>query len=160
MMRYLTQLWKKLTPNEQNSWEPLAHDFNITAFNAFIRWNQDGWHANETPHYTPGPDSGTTPPPPGTMIAQGRTGHAQLREFLSYAPTRVGWIIYRSQDSNEPNSARNAIAIRPEPPASHYATYTDSPLAPGTYYYWARAFNKTGRCSDSSIRKTTIPPVT
>lgn len=49
MMKFLSQQWDGLSSAEQTSWDDRAAVTNISAFNAYVKYNMARWGANDLP---------------------------------------------------------------------------------------------------------------
>jgi len=149
MMQWLTQHWDSLTPGSKTSWSIPAAIDNITPFDAFIQLNLQRWATGLYPgHLYPIAESRA----PSTAafnsaVPQGRG------ILLTYTVTNFyyagGTIFYRTNSTGFTPHYTNAIRTLDPAPVGP-ATYFDTPLTPGTYYYRQYFFSDDGQLRTSS----------
>lgn len=143
MFKFLSQIWDGLTDANQATWEDRADDMIVSAFNAFMSYNQRRWRDFDTPtNEDPATETGTAPTgPTGTATPNVRSMTLEITDGAN-APD-FGYAIFRSLTGTFTLNWDNCIAVVPWD-SGGVTTYIDSPLEPDTYYYNAIGFLATG----------------
>lgn len=144
MIKFLTQYWTSLTAGEEADWDTRAAATNISAFNAYVGYNQERWGRYAFPSkLDPATEAGT----PGTILAP--TAVAGSRSILLSVPISVladnwGVVIHSSLTTGFTPSRTTARQVIP---AESVATFTwlDFPLDVGVeVFYRFESFDDEG----------------
>lgn len=151
IIAFLTKEWAKIDASSQASWEQLAKQKNVSPFNAYVGTNAFDWRNALYPAKAyPAARSSTAPSAP-TLSAQG--GQRQATITITKGATQPSWgySIHRSTTSGFSPSWTNCIALVPID-SNGNASYIDTPLAAGTYYYTAIPFNDDGKAGSAATQ--------
>lgn len=134
MMAFLGSLWAGIAGATQDSWNALAAAKGYSPFNAYVSANLKRWQANAGPSQASPAADASTPLTITTMTLTGEAGYATVEITPSGNTALWGYAIFRDDAQiTNPNWA-NCIACI-EANGSTPVTYTDAPLAAGTYHY-------------------------
>jgi hypothetical protein len=144
VMAFLARQWANLTEAEQSSWEEKAKQTNVSPFNAFAGTNAFEWRNGHYPSKKYPAARSSTPPSAPTVSVTG--GQRQVTISITTASTKPSWgySIHRSTQSGLTPSWTNAVALVAAD-SNGNATYLDTPLPAGTYYYVVKSFNSDGK---------------
>lgn len=144
MLKFLAQFWQSLTAGEQTDWETRAAATNISAFNAFVAYNQERWGRYAFPSkLDPATEGGT----PGTILTP--TAVAGSRSILLSVPISVvadnwGVIIHSSLTTGFTPSRTTARQVIPAESVDTF-TWLDFPLTVGVeVFYRFESFSDEG----------------
>lgn len=141
MMRFLSTRWAALTAGQQSSWLPLSEVDNISAFNAYVRFNMNRWTQWTDPLVDPAQAAGTIPVM-GALTATPGVKQVSLSQVITTANDIDGIVIARS----------TATGYTPAKTDTKYvARFTaspvvvvDTPMVAGTYFYRIAGFTNGG----------------
>ena len=143
MLAFLGAHWAGLAAGVKDDYEEGALARAISAFNQFCSVNLARWQQNKPPSDAYPAAEAATPLTVSTMTCTGHAGYATVELTPSGATAIGGYVIYRdTAEITTPNWA-NAVAVI-EADGANPVTFTDSPLAAGTYHYRAQAFCNDG----------------
>jgi hypothetical protein len=143
MFKFLSQAWAGLGTTPQASWDDRADDLVVSAFNAFMGYNQTRWRNFLAPTDTdPAAETGTAPTGPTGVATPGVRSMTLVITDGANAPD-FGYMIFRALATGPTLAFDNCIAVVPWG-SGGTTTYIDTPLVPDTYYYNAIGFLKTG----------------
>lgn len=152
-VKFLGQQWAKLNSSQQATWDDPAKQTNVSPFNAFVGKNAYDWRNQLYPSKTyPAARSSTAPSAP-TVTATGGTRQATITITKGATAPTWGYSIHRSTSSGMTPNWTNCIALV-EIDGSGNASYIDTPLNPGTYYYTAIPFNEDGKNGTAATQTT------
>ena len=142
MLTFLAKAWAAIKVAEAADYQTLADAAEISTFNAYVGANLDRWQENKGPgqSYPPADASGAT-----AITSAPLTGHADYVTAVVTPATNAniwGIMVWRDSVSVVPTWA-NCIAVYFQASVAAH-TFTDSPLAAGTYHYRFAQFNKDG----------------
>lgn len=143
MFRFLSQNWAALTTVQKATWDDLADAGIISPFNAFMQQNQARWRNFLTPTISwPATESGTAALTP-TIVATG--GLRQVSIAYSTATINDNWglNIFRDPVTAFTPAWTNCVQSVLFNTTGG-ATWVDTPLDPGTYYYRYMTFTDDG----------------
>jgi hypothetical protein len=148
MMRFLSQAWKALGSTIWSDWEDRAKETTISPFNAYISYNMARWRRFlGCSQLDPATEASTA----NTVSAITATG--AIRQIaVSITPTAATalWAYAIFRDAAAPTTAfSSCIAVILANGASA-VLYVDTPLAPGTWHYKAKAINTDGKFGTDS----------
>ncbi len=135
MLKFLSQEWTNLTTAQKDDWTSRAAATVISAFNAYISYNQSRWRSYKNPSkLDPADETGT---PPGVCITTATGGIRQIQlSIADHATDKPDWayVIHRSTTTGFTPAFSNVVAITPWDVAGT-TVYIDTPLEIATYYY-------------------------
>ena len=157
MMRFLTSQWAALTPSHQITWLPLADQLRLSAYHAYLKYNQERWShfLGPSKEY---PAAEIIPP----LSPGGWSATAMYLETRLQIPSRValgGWghITYRSTPALYTPSLSTVKIVHAMNPVAP-SIFKDTPLPPGTYRYMRNHFSTDGTITpNTEYRTVTIP---
>ena len=144
MMKWLSQEWKNLTTAEQATWINLAKITEITPYHAYVAANQLRWFHYATPSKRyPATE---VKPPPGGVNATAVGGVGMVTYTVPFLASAGDWgiLLLRKRGSYPTLTRQYAVALFPRQPAGN-SVYVDTPLEPGTYYYFNIGFHGDGK---------------
>ncbi len=143
MFRFLAQRWAGIAAGDQSTWDSRADDMIVSAFNAFMSYNQIRWRNFTTPsEVDPAAETGTPPTgPTGSATPGVRSMTVAIVDGVN--PPDMGYAIFRSLTSSFTLAWSNCIAVV-DWDSGGTTTYIDTPLVADTYYYNAIGFLTTG----------------
>jgi hypothetical protein len=151
VIKFLGQQWNGLSAQNKASWQTIASQDNVSPFNAYVGKNAYNWRNALYPSQAyPAARSSTAPSAP-TVTATGGTRQCTLQITKGATAPTWGYSIHRSTQTGITASWTNCIAVVPVD-ASGNATYIDTPLAAGTYYYTAVPFNADGKAGTQATQ--------
>ena len=155
MIRFLTTEWTGLTESEKDSYAEAALDFSIARYHAYLKLNMQRWRIFHRPTKPwPPPDGGLYP----NITPTSADGYYRMA-IVGWTTNiiRDGWgnCLFRSQSNGFTPTRNDTVHVEPLVDATAQ-TWTDTPLAPGTYYYRQAAFNWTGRTNVFTPQKTAV----
>lgn len=157
MVTFLNLNWSELDQEDKDLWNPIAAANKISVQNAYLAKNMERWTTNSAPSDDPAqqpPDSAKRPyfyPP--LLLGRG----ARLRAICSPILNSCAMVFYRDVNGLAPPTWENAVhVVKITAPASIY--WTDTPLAPGSYYYHAISFTHHGVFSVQSDQRLIVIP--
>ena len=153
VMAFLARQWAKLTAAHQSTWEAKAKQTNVSAFNAFAGTNAFEWRNGNYPSKTYPAVRLSVPPSAPTVSAQGSQRQVTLNITKGTIPPGWGYSIHRSTQSALTPSWTNCIALVAKDEDGN-ATYLDTPLPAGTYYYIVKPFNDDGKDGAASAQQS------
>jgi hypothetical protein len=143
MMSFLSQVWVNLIAGEKDDYEAGALSKSISAFNEFISQNLTAWQNFVSPSKNWPAEHASTGLTVTTQTLTGGAGFATIQITPSGATAIWGLLIFRSlAEITVPSWANCIAAINAN--GANMVTYTDSPLAAGTYHYRTAVFNDDG----------------
>lgn len=147
MMTFLSQIWDGLSAANKATWDTRADSLGISAFNAFVGWNQGLWNRYKGPTKEyPATEAGAGGDAPTTTVTAG-VKELSLSIAHGVASPDWGWVIHRSTSTGFTPSRSTAVAVIPT--SADPDVYLDAPLLTGTtYYYRVQGF------SDDSVLGT------
>lgn len=143
MMSYLAQVWASIGTVAQSTWNELATQKAISAFNAFVSENLARWQMVKAPTQAMPAAEASTPLTVSNMTLTDGVGSVTVSLTPSGATDIAGFVLCRSTEAITTPSWENAIAVV-EADGVNAVTFVDSPLDAGTYHYRAAVFNTDG----------------
>lgn len=144
VVKFLGQQWASLDDTAKSSWQELATQTNVSPFNAFVGKNAYDWRSQLYPTKThPAARASTAPSTPTITITAG-TRQASIAIAAGSTKPTWGYSIHRSQQTGLTANWTNCVALV-QADANGAASYIDTPLQSGTYYYVAKPFNADGK---------------
>jgi len=141
MMRFLSQEWAGLSAPQQASWEGLMAADNISAMNAYTRFNMNRWTQWQDPLVDPGQAAGTNPVI-GALTMTGGIRQASGSQVITTANDIWGLLVAVSLTTGF-TPAKTDIFLVPTYSASP-VTFVLTPLVPGTYFVRTAGFTTGG----------------
>lgn len=142
-MKFLSQQWKQLTPAQQTTWATLAQATQVSPYHAFIAFNQDRWNNFRAPSKEDPALELEPTPLVRAFLAIGGVKMATIRLLLWFPYDEWGVTIFRKPNPTYPFGHDQCVLWVPIF-GQRVTDYVDTPLAPGTYWYTARAFTNDG----------------
>lgn len=143
VMRYLSQQWANLSTVEQATWQAYADQLVASPFNAYVSRNLFRWRNFLAPGKNdPVPETGTVASVDG-FTATGGVRQVSILVDISIPADNWGCLIFKGA-TGFASSFSNLIAVTRNETGSQDATFVDSPLVPGTYFYNGRLFTDNG----------------
>lgn len=135
MLKFLAQYWVSLSAGEQTTWETRASATNISAFNAFVAYNQERWGRYAYPSKE---DPALVSDTAGTILSP--TAVAGSRSILLSVPIDTlaenwGVIIHSSLTTGFTPSRTTARQVIPAESAATF-TWLDFPLTVGVEVFY------------------------
>lgn len=157
MMGWLARAWASvLTDNNRASWATLAESNQVSPFNAYMTHNLNRWDDSDTfvpdPSTAPAAYSNTTEITGLAVVGN----HVEL-EITPEDPIAVGLLIYRSTIDEFTPSRANLIGVV-DAVSDDPVSFTDGPLASGTYYYRSFSFDATGVIDTGGQQQSAVIP--
>lgn len=144
MFKFLAQAWAALSAADKATWEDLAAATTISAFNAYVAYNQNRWTQFTWPYDRPTPTAGAVPVM-GALTATGAIRQASVSQVITTPNQIWGMAIARSITTGFTPAKTDIVAVVQY--TASPVVYIDTPLAPGTYYYRCAGFDKEGELS-------------
>jgi hypothetical protein len=143
MMGFLAAQYKLLTSSVFTGWTASALARQISEFNAMVSENLARWQLAGSPTQVYPAAEASTPLTVTTQTLTGFEGYATVAVTPSGDTNIWGIAIFRdTAEITVPNWA-NCVAVLPAD-GTNAVTFTDSPLAAGTYHYRTAVFNTDG----------------
>jgi len=159
MMAFLAQAWAALGAGVKDDYDALAETKQISPFNAYVGENLARWQVGGTPAQAYPPVEASTP---AAITSAPLTGHDGYATAVITPATNAdiwGVNVYRDTAEITAPSWANCVATIFRDGVTAF-TFTDSPLADGTYHYRFSQFNVDGIegtvLADDSV---VVPPV-
>ncbi len=143
MVSFLSKIWSTLSPADQATWQPLAEDFQIAPYHAFMAQNMKRWRTFRFP--TKAYPAAETPVALGAVWQWAYGGKAHIRIELNTAPGPKPWgyITFRQPNPFPDPTTDKCVAVLPHLTPTPIVWY-DTPLAAGPYWYRTQSFTDTG----------------
>lgn len=149
IIAFLGQEWATVGASPAATWEEPAKQSNIAPFNSFVGVNAFDWRNGKWPSKSyPAARSSTAPSAP-TVSATGGQREVSLNITKGATAPTWGYSIHRANATGLTPAWTNAVALVPKD-GSGNATFIDSPLDAGTYYYKVVPFNEDGKPGSAS----------
>jgi len=134
LWKYLPLLWHQLPPADQLAWAIFTPKHAPTPYHAFIKSNVARWRSRLAP--IPNPQIPVDPAyaSGGGLSLDVAYRRIDGRVFVAAPGDRATIFFHRAASPGLTPSATNLIRAIPIA-AAGYHTFSDFPLAPGTYYY-------------------------
>jgi hypothetical protein len=143
MMKFLAQIWYGLSAPVKATWDEMAATKSISAFNAFVGENLARWQNFLAPTQEFPAAESANAITISTQTLTGGQGFVTLDITPSGAGDNWGYAIFRdTAEITSPNWV-NCVAVI-EANGASAVSYSDSPLAAGTYHYRVGVFNTDG----------------
>lgn len=143
MFAFTSAEWKDLSAGQQASYDDLAAAAQITAFNAYKRYNQERWTRYAMPAQVYPASESAQPAVIAFASHVVRNRLVTFTAFPSIAGINWGLILYRS--TSFPYTPTPSLAVRVSDWSSGGNGETsDQPPGPGTYYYRLETFSVDG----------------
>lgn len=143
MFRFLTQQWAGIGAAAKATWEDRAEDSAISAFNAYVAYNQFRWRNFLAPSQDyPAAETAFS----GTLgAASAAAGERQITVTQPVTAAGNGWGIafFRSASTGFATAFDNLVRVV-EFDGTNDIVFVDTPLDPGTYYYNLRSITDDG----------------
>ena len=159
MMKFLAQAWAAIGSVGWATWDALALSQQVSAFNAYVGHNLGRWQVGDPPTQEYPAAEATTP---AAITSAPLTGHADyVTAVVTPAANDDIWgvAVFRDPAAITAPTWANCVAIVAREDVTAF-TFTDSPLAAGTYHYRFAAINTDGIMgtvlADASV---VVPPV-
>lgn len=142
MFSFLSRAWDPLSAGNKATWETLAADGSISAFNAFTKYNMDKWTQFVTPYQTP-TSTGQTLPVMGALTVTGGVRQLTVSQVITTANNIWGMLVAVSLTNGftPAKSDTRYVAVYSASPVA----VVISDLAPGTYYVRTSGFTGDGQ---------------
>ena len=136
MMRFLSQSWKENFDAFEGGWIDYAKLANVSPFNAYISHNMRSWREFRGIMPNPTLEPAATAITITLDVTPGQR-YALVEATPSAATVLIGIAIFRALETITAINWNNCVAIIPTNTTDE-VSWTDAPLAAGTYY-WAAA---------------------
>jgi len=153
MFSFLAKQWASLSALNKASWDVLAKQFNVSPFNASTHVNQARWRNFLSPSKNSA-IAGVSGAP--TIATQALTvGVRQVTVAITKGgtPPTWGYTIHRYLVTGTVPAFSNCVHVAPIDGSSN-ATWVDTPLAAGVYFYKVHPFNDDGVKGVTSVEST------
>ena len=154
MMRYLSQQWQNLTAGNQATWADAYPDPSLSLYNAFIKHNLNRWRSLKAPSKEYPTSYVGTPSWILSTSATGSVRHAKIEVMTDHLAQGWGFAIFRHTASPVPCDFEHFVHALLVDAIYTIFTWTDRPLAPGTYYWKFRPFSINGDMDSGSYEKS------
>jgi len=144
MMKFLSQQWDGLSTADKATWEARADQSIVSPFNAYVSLNLRRWRSFTTPtKVDPAAEVGLVATV-GTQTVTGGVRQVTISTDISVGlESNWGTLIFKGLTGFS-TSFSNLIAVNLNQVLTTPATFVDSPLVPGTYFYNFRLFTDDG----------------
>lgn len=149
MFKFLSQDWTNVSAGNQATWETRAEQQVISAFNAYMGYNQFRWRDFLAPTQHDPEDTADTPPTLGTLAAVAGVRSITVTQPITTAADGWGIALFRALSTGFSSAFDNLIAVNPLD-GTNDVVFVDSPLDPDTYYYVVRSITEDGQLSAES----------
>lgn len=143
MMGFLAQAWAALSTNSKATWQAAATALQLAPFHVYMKENLQRWQLFQSPTTDSPAAEASTPLTVSAHTFTGGQGFATLSLTPSGATSIWGFAIFRDTAAITAPNWNNCVAVIPADGANA-VSYTDSPLAAGTYHYRACVINVDG----------------
>ncbi len=143
MFKWLAQSWAGLTAGNKTTWQGRADDGKYSPFNAYMAYNQSRWRDFNAPSVEDPAAEIATAPATTTGVATPDVRSMSLAITAGAQTADGGMMIFRSPTTSFAPSFSNCIAVV-DVDGSGDATYVDTPLEAGAYFYMANGFMDDG----------------
>jgi len=143
MFKFLSKQWAGLSSPNKVSWEILAKQLNVSPFNASTHVNQSRWRNFLTPSKNSAVAGVSAAPSIPTIACT--AGVRQITVAITHGTTVATWgySIHRYLVTGGLAVFSNCVQVVPIAAAAD-ASWVDTPLDPGVYFYKATPFNDDG----------------
>lgn len=142
MFKFLAQAWAGLPDLDKATWMDLAAATNVTPFNAYQQYDMRRWTQSQAPSSAyPAAENDTVN---AVVITSATPGVKQVTLLLTETSgDQPAWgvLIYRSTTTGFTPTNTDLVGVAPGNNAAGTITFVDTPVAAGTYYYRAKAFD-------------------
>jgi len=154
MFKFLAQVWAGIGASPQATWDARAEQGIISAFNAFMGYNQARWRNFYMPSQEdPAAEASTTPSAPTLVVVPGK-GQATVNITHGATAPDWGYTVHRHAGAGDAASEVNAVGVI-EIDGSGDGQFTDLEVPAGVWYYRAVGFNTDGKKGISSAAQMT-----
>jgi hypothetical protein len=143
MMKFLGNQWKTFTTLIKATWDAAAATTQVSPYNAYVAANLKRWQEFLPPTQANPAAAASTALTVSTHTFTGGKGLATLSLTPSAATSIWGFVIFRDVANIAAPNWNNAVAVV-KANGVNAVSYTDSPLAAGTYHYRAAVINTDG----------------
>jgi hypothetical protein len=143
MMKFLAEEWAGLAALDKATYDTAAAARSISAYNQYISENLARWQMSQAPSQASPPAEASTPLTITTQTLTGGEGHITITLTPSGGTDIWGLAIFRESAEITAPSWANCVAVVAAD-GTNSVTYTDSPLAAGTYHYRTAVINNDG----------------
>ena len=154
MLSFLSHSWIDLSLENKTTWAAPAHAANISPFNFFVSYNMQRWRQMRGPA-TAYPAGDTWVPIAASQILTGGQRNVQIEFTISGEDQAWAVGIFRSTEEIIDVNWNNCITVV-HGTEGETVTYTDAPLAAGTYHYRCLAFSFDGVIGEACADDTAI----
>jgi hypothetical protein len=153
MFKFLSQQWASMTTGNKATWLALAKQHNVSEFNASTSFNQKRWRNYLCPTEASPPALASTAPSAPTLAVT--AGVRQLTVAITHGATAPSWgyLIARYLVTGGTPAFSNTIAVIPIVSGGS-ASFVDTPLKSGTYFYKVTGFNTDAVMGTASTEAT------
>ena len=148
----IVALWKAHTAALTSEFETMAKQQNISAFNAFMGFNQNRLSQGKYPADNPAPTEAVPSANATGLNAVVNLKYVQLTWTDSVDGTAWANAIYRKLGADPTGLNSELIAVVPR----GTELYNDGPLVPGTWHYVIRAIDEEGGVTAVSAADTAV----
>lgn len=137
MLAGLSKAWTLLSATQKGYWDDLGKASSISPFNAFVQFNQLRFGQFKPPVYNPD-DTNESGAVPTGVTATFTAGVRSATAVIAYTAPNTAFTtsIFRSLVTPVV-IGRDTLVYAFLHPSDPSVTWVDTPLAAGTYYYWA-----------------------
>lgn len=150
MMRFIAEAWRYLTTAEQLAWEELARADAISNFNAYTRSGMRRWQQFTPPTSEPEPPF-SAPGSISAIAAYGGVRQAQLDINMATPVSGWGLLIFASMTTGFTPGKSNTRFVHRLDTSISGQTVVVTDLEPGTWYFRARPFSRSGNQGGDSV---------
>jgi hypothetical protein len=153
MFKFLSKCWTAMSALNKASWDTLAKQMNVSAFNAFQSVNQKRWRNFLTPSKNSAIANAATAPSAPTLTATAAVRQITIAATHGTNAPDFGYTIFRSLTTGFTSAFSNCVQVVGVDGAGD-GSWVDTPLDPGTYYYKAVPFMADGKVGTTSTQAT------
>lgn len=156
ILTFLAKGWADITPANKATWNDLADIARTSPFNAYLRYNLQQWRHFHTPTMTATRYEAVGAENLSNEAATPGVQHVLISADVDNLTTQNwGVCIFRALASPVIPQWDNCVQITKALSATSF-TWTDSPLAPGHYYYQFRPFAFFGKMGVNQLEVDAI----
>lgn len=153
----MARIWKQLPLPDRLAWASIVPRTAPTPYHAFLRHNLQRWRGYLPPLRRPTPDPLGEPASGGGLSLDVAPRRVTGKVYVNLPRDGLALFFHRSTEPLFHCGGHNLVSALPLGPPG-YHTFTDSPLAPGTYYYRHRYAQPDGAWSaEGTVRAAVVP---
>lgn len=155
MVAFLSQYWSILSQAEKDTWKARAQQTQIGSYHAYMATNSQRWGNWLSPLKQDLPPATGTPPSTPANIATGGVGIFYYQAYCGVYLDLWGHAVSLSKNPAGATTKDNTVKVFIGNPTG-YASTSITPLEPGLWYVWSRAFSIQGLFGPTSSRRQAV----